>query len=187
MPPKTHIKAKLYTRYPISSVLIYNGSTVLHFLLGGMGIILGYNNLSWRGYTLGGLYIVYAFVVMYAIMPLSVCPKCVYYQLKDSLCISGLNIFSRKIAKPGNPQYFSRRGKGLFCPNNLYMAALIVPLLAMIPALITNFTIMLLVIFLVLLGLLLFRFFIIFPKIACLHCRAKFKCPQAGAMGVRGL
>jgi hypothetical protein len=35
--------------------------------------------------------------------------------------------------------------------------------------------------------LLLFRFFVIFPKIACLHCRAKAVCPQAGAMGVRQL
>jgi len=25
-------KAKLYTRYPLSNVLIYNGSTILHFL-----------------------------------------------------------------------------------------------------------------------------------------------------------
>jgi hypothetical protein len=187
MASKTLSKAKLYTRYPISSVLIYEISTVLHFVLGGIGIMLGYNSSAWFAYTLGGLYMAFAFVVMYAIMPLRVCPNCVYYQLKDSLCISGLNRFSRKIAKAGNPQYFSRRAKGMFCPNNLYMAALILPLLAIIPALMTNYSITLLVIFLVLLGLLLFRFFIIFPKIACLHCRAKFHCPQAGQMGVRGL
>ncbi len=187
MPAKTITKAKLYTRYPLSSVLIYEISTVMHFILGGIGIMLGYNYLAWFAYALGGLYLAFAFVVMYAIMPMRVCPHCVYYQLKDSLCISGMNLFSRKIAKPGNTQYFSRRAKGMFCPNNLYMAALILPLLAMIPALISNYSIALLVIFLVLLGLLLFRFFIIFPKIACLHCRAKFHCPQAGQMGVRAL
>jgi hypothetical protein len=48
-----------------------------------------------------------------------------------------------------------------------------------------NFSVALLLIFLAVVGLLLFRFFIIFPKIACLHCRAKFECPQAGTMGVR--
>jgi hypothetical protein len=48
-----------------------------------------------------------------------------------------------------------------------------------------NFSVVLLIIFLAVMGLLLFRFFIIFPKIACLHCRAKYECPQAGAMGVR--
>jgi hypothetical protein len=36
-PEKT--KAKLYTRYPLSSVLVSNNSTVL-YLLGGVGIAL---------------------------------------------------------------------------------------------------------------------------------------------------
>lgn len=36
-------KTEVYTKYPLSSVLIYNGTTILHYLLGGVGIILGYN------------------------------------------------------------------------------------------------------------------------------------------------
>lgn len=180
-------KAKLYTRYPLSSVLIYNGSTILHFLLGGIGIALGYNFSSWAGYTFGVLYLVLSFVEMYVIMPLTVCPNCVYYRTKDSLCISGLNVLSKKIAKEGDLKDFPRRAEGLFCPNNLYLASLIVPILAMIPALIVNFSVVLLLIFLAVTGLLVFRFFVIFPKIACLHCSAKYKCPQAGAMGVRNL
>jgi hypothetical protein len=180
-------KAKLYTRYPLSSVLIYNGSTILHFLLGGIGIALGYSFSSWAGYTFGVLYLVLSFVEMYVIMPLTVCPSCVYYRAKDSLCIAGLNILSKKIAREGDPEDFPRRAEGLFCPNNLYLASLTVPILAMIPALIVNFSVVLLIVFLVLVGLLLFRFFVIFPKIACLHCCAKHKCPQAGAMGVRDL
>jgi len=118
-------------------------------------------------------------------MPLTVCPNCVYYRAKDSLCISGLNILSKKIAKEGDPKHFSRRDEGLFCSNNLYLASLIVSILAMIPALIANFSVFLLLIFLAILGLLLFRFFVIFPKIACLHCSAKYLYPQAEAMGVR--
>ena len=31
------------------------------------------------------------------------------------------------------------------------------------------------------------RFFVIFPKIACIHYSAKLQCPQAEAMGVRNL
>ena len=180
-------KAKLYARYPLSSVLIYNGSTILHFLLGGIGIALGYGFSSWAGYTFGAAYLVFAFVEMYVLMPLRVCPNCVYYKAKGSLCVSGLNIVSKRIAKEGDPKDFPKRAKGLFCPNNLYLASLIVPIVAIIPALIVNFSIALLSIFLGLVGLLLFRFFVIFPKIACLHCSAKFKCPQAGAMGVRNL
>jgi len=178
-------KAKLYSRYPSSSVLIYNGSTILHFLLGGTGIALGYNFSPWSGYPLGVLYFVLSLVEMYVVMPLTVCPNCVYYGAKDSLCVSGLNILSKKIAKEGDLKDFPRRAEGLFCPNNLYLASLIVPILAMIPALIVNFSVVLLLILLAVVGLLLFRFFIIFPRIACLHCRAKYECPQAGAMGVR--
>ena len=173
-------KAKLYSRYPLSSVLIYNGSTILHFLLGGIGIALGY-----RSYTFGVLYLVLSLVEMYVVMPLTVCSNCVYYRAKDSLCVSGLNILSKKIAKEGNLKDFPGRAEGLFCANNLYLASLSVPFLAMIPALIVNFSVALLLIFLAVVGLLLFRFFIIFPMIACLHCSAKYNCPQAEAMGVR--
>jgi hypothetical protein len=180
-------KAKLYTRYPLSSLLIYNGSTVLHFLLGGIGIILGYSFSSWAGYAFGALYLAFSFVEMYVMMPLTVCHNCVYYRMQDSLCISGLNVISKKVAKEGDPENFPKRGQGLFCNNNLYMAALLIPIIAMIPALILNFSFPLLAIFLAVVGFLLFRFFVIFTKIACVHCYAKYKCPQAEAMGVRNM
>jgi hypothetical protein len=69
----------------------------------------------------------------------------------------------------------------------LYLVALVVPIIVMIPALIINFSIPLLILFLVVVGLLVFRFFVIFSKIACIHCYAKYKCPQAGQMGVRDM
>jgi hypothetical protein len=124
-------KAKLYLRYPLSSVLIYNGSTILHFLLGAIGIALGYSFMPRAGYAFGVLYFVLSFVEMYVIMPLAVCANCVYYQARDSLCISGLNLLSKQIAKQGNLNDF--------------------------------------------------------PRLACLHCSAKHRCPQAAAMGVRNL
>jgi len=37
------IQKQRLTKYPLSSMLIYNGTTILHYLLGGIGIILGYN------------------------------------------------------------------------------------------------------------------------------------------------
>lgn len=121
---------------------------------------------------------------MYVLMPLMVCPNCVYYRLKDSLCISGLNLLSKKIAPQGDIKDFADRGEGLFCHNNLYMAAKILPIVAMIPALILNFSFSLLVVFLAVVGLFLFRIFVVFPKIACVHCRAKNICPNAEAMGL---
>ncbi len=178
-------KAQTYARYPLSSLVVYNGSTVLHFLLGGIGIGLSYDYSSWAGYTFGILYFVLAFTDMYLIMPLTVCPSCTYCRMKGGLCITGLNILSGKIAKEGAKNDFPGRAEGLFCANNLYMASLIVPIAAMIPGMIVNFSAALLLVFLVVIGLLVFRFFVIFPKIACLHCMAKYVCPQAGAMGVR--
>jgi hypothetical protein len=176
-------KVSAYTRYPLSSLLIYNGATALHYLLGGIGIMLGYN-FSWGAYLLGFLYLTFAFVQMYVLMPLMVCPNCVYYKWDDSRCISGMNLVSRRVAGEGDVKDFAQRGEGLLCHNNLYMAAKILPIVAMIPALILNFSSLLLGIFLAVVGLLVFRIFVIFPKIACVHCRAKNMCPNAEAMGL---
>jgi len=177
----TSRKPDLYTRYPIASILIYNGATVAHYVLGGIGIIFGYG--SWIGYLVGPVYLAFSFTEMYVHMPLKVCCNCVYYKLENSLCISGLNVASRRMAKEGSVKAFPNRGKGVLCPNNLYIASLVVPILAIIPALILSFSVSVLVILLVLIGLLLFRFFVIFPKIACIHCRAQNICPQAKSMG----
>ena len=173
---------EVYTRYPISSILIYNGTTILHFVMGGIGILLGYD--SPIGYILGSIYLIFAIGEMYVHMPLKVCPNCVYYKLDNSICISGLNLVSRKIAKEGSIKHFPNRAKGLFCSNNIYIAALVVPIIAIVPALIINFSFILLAILIALVGLLLFRFFVIFTKIACVHCRANNICPQAKSMGL---
>ena len=67
------------------------------------------------------------------------------------------------------------------------MVVLFIPIVAMLPALIVNFSFLLLATLLIVVGLLLFRFFVVFTKIACLHCHAKYKCPQAGPMGTRNM
>lgn len=180
-------KAQLHTRYPWSSVIIYNGTTIAHYILGGIGIMIGFSFSPWAGYVFGSLYLVFAFMEMYVIMPLTVCPSCAYYRLDNSLCVSGLNIVSRQVANKRDQKAFVKRAEGPFCFNNMYIAALVIPIIAIIAALIVEFSIPLLVILLSLVILLLFWFFVIFPKIACLHCAAKYQCPQAKSMGVREL
>ena len=175
-----------YTRYPLSNIIIYNIVTIFHFLFGGLGIILGYTD-SGTAYLFGVLYLAFAFIQMYILMPRTVCPNCVYYALKNGRCTSGLNILSRKIAKEGSLKDFSNRVEGLFCHNNLYLAALVAPIIIMIPLLILNFSFVLLLILLTVVGLLLFRFFVIFTKIACVHCCAKTNCPNAKAMDISTL
>jgi hypothetical protein len=180
-------KAELYSRYPVWSVVLYNGSTVLHFFLGAAGIVFGYGLSPVAAGACWIFYLAFAFAELYLLMPLIVCPSCVYYRLDNSLCVSGLNMFSKRIAKPRDPSEFPKRAEGILCCNNLYMAALLLPILALIPALLVNFSVGLLSVLLLLIALFLFRLFVIFPKVGCVHCRAKFECPQAGAMGVRSL
>jgi hypothetical protein len=184
MSSHTDTKTEVYTRFPLSSVLIYNSVTLLHFLLGGLGIILGYNS-SPASYIFGFLYLAFAFGQMYLIMPLTVCPNCVYYRTEGALCTSGLNLLSKRMTTESKPQNFAHRAQGPLCHNNLYMAALFLPIIALIPALILNFSLLLLILLLAVVGLLLFRFFVIFGNLACLHCSAKYDCPNAERTGVR--
>jgi hypothetical protein len=181
--PNAGKKPGAYTRYPGSLIALYNGVTVLHFLLGGAGIMLGYSP-SWLAYLFGALYLVFAFVEMYLVMPLTVCPNCVYYGMKNAVCVSGLNVVSAKIARKGDINDFSKRARGMFCHNNMYIASLALPVIAIIPALIINFSFLLLAIFIVVLALLLFRFFVLFTRIVCIHCRARNICPNAQSMGL---
>jgi hypothetical protein len=103
---------------------------------------------------------------------------------RHSLCISGLNIVSRRFTPPGKIARFGRRAKGLFCPNNLYMASLGLPAVAVMPALFLSFSFLLLGLFLGILGLFAFRFFVLFKKVACVHCRGRNVCPNARSMGL---
>jgi len=184
---KSKIKARVYKRYPLANILIYNGTTILHFLIGCLGLIIGYNFLCCNlGYIFGIIYLIFAFTQMYIIMPLTVCPNCVYYKMKGGLCTSGMNLVSRKIAEEGDIKNFGDRAKGYLSHNKLYMAALFIPIIGLIPALILNFSIILLILFLIVLGLLMFRFFVVFRRTACVHCSAKYRCPNAKAMGIVG-
>jgi hypothetical protein len=175
-------KVKVYSKYPLSSILIYNGTTVAHFVLGGLGIIYGYS-FSWAGYLFGALYLGFAFVQMYGIMPFEVCPKCVYYKLDNGICISGMNLFSRRIAKQGDIKDFPNRSKGIICHNNMYMASFVAPIVAITPALVINFSSFVLAVLITLIGLLFFRIFVLFRRIGCVHCAAKKECPNARSIG----
>ena len=166
--------------------MIYSGCTILHYLFDGFGIIIGYNflNPGWLSSLFGLIYIIFAFVQMYVIMPLTVCPNCVYYKMKDSVCTSGLNLVSRRLAKPGDIKNFSRRAEGAISHNKLYMDSLFIPVVFIIIALILNFSVLLLALFLTVLGLFMLRYFVIFKRVACVHCALKHRCPNAKAMGI---
>ena len=178
-------KAELYNQYPLSSVFIYNASTILHFMAGGLLLCATNKFIGPWGIAIGLLYILFAHFEMYIMMPLQVCKNCSYFRLDGGLCISGLNMIAKKIARLGNPSDFPKRAEGFFCPNNIYIFNLVLPILCGIPILIFNFSWLLLLLEVSLFLLLAIRFVFIIPQLACVHCLSKSVCPQAGQMGVR--
>jgi hypothetical protein len=178
-------KAELFKKYPLSSSVVYNGATVIHFLVGGLVISFADRFIGPLGGILGLVYILFSFLDMYVLMPLQVCKNCVYVRLDQAVCISGLNIVARKFMRGGNPSDFPRRARGLLSPNNFYLFSLLFPVACGIPILIFNYSVTLLLLETSLFILLVTRFAWIIPKLACVHCLSKFVCPQAGLMGVR--
>jgi hypothetical protein len=162
----------LYKRYPISSIFLYDGVTILHYLLGGLGITLAYSFVQ-LSYLIGMVYFSFALIQMYVLMPVIVCPSCVYHRIEEGRCISGLNKMSRRYIKEKPLEEFENRAKGFFSPNILYMGALILPIIVIIPGLIINFKYSTLGIMISIILLMLLRIFVIFPKIACVHCLAR--------------
>jgi hypothetical protein len=176
-------KPGLYRRYPASSVLAYDGVTVAHYLLGTAGILLGYGQ-TLEAYIAGLAYMAFAFGQMYIIMPMTVCPNCVYYGLEGSRCVSGNNLLARRLGRKGSMDDFGKRAGRPLSHNKLYMASFILPIVAIVPGLVLEFSLVVLGLLLAVVGLLLLRFFVIFPKVACIHCMMKHRCPNAKAMGL---
>jgi hypothetical protein len=175
---------KVHKVYPLSSVALYNGVTLAHYLLGAVGVIIGYSRWPLLGWILGLTYVGFAIVQMWVLMPIQVCPSCVYRRMDGSRCISALNLLSARIAPLADEDEFPERGNGVLCHNNLYLAALIAPLVLMVPALILDFSWLVLAILFVVGVLLVFRMMVLFPRVACGHCAARRRCPNAQAMGI---
>jgi hypothetical protein len=124
------------------------------------------------------------FLEILVLMPMVVCPNCVYFRLGGSFCISGLSRWSRRVAKQHESSNFAERARGPLCSNNLHLIALIFPIVGVIPGLTLHFSLSVLVTLALLVTLLVFRFLVIFPRVACVHCRAKDACPNAQSMGL---
>ena len=125
--------ASVYRIYPLASVLLYNGVTLAHFGLGMVGILVGFRTWPMLAWILAVAYLLFALTQIYVVMPLKVCPACAYRRMEGARCVSALNVISARLTAPRDPDRFSQRARGPLCHNNLYMAALVVPLLLMLP------------------------------------------------------
>lgn len=75
---------ELHTRYPIMSILTYNGATIVHYFLGSWGILIGYN-FTTAAINISAVYFLFSFIQMHVLMPLMVGPTCVYYRTDGPL------------------------------------------------------------------------------------------------------
>jgi hypothetical protein len=174
----------VYTRYPASSVALYNGVTVAHFGLATAGLAIAFSRWPIAAALLGVAYLIFAFAQMYLIMPFTVCPHCAYRTIGDSRCVSGLSLLTPRFRRVQLPGGFAGRAEGAFCHNNLYLGALAGPLALIAVGLVVDFSLAGVLCLVALAGLLAFRYFILFKRVACPHCAAKGRCPNAKAMGI---
>lgn len=130
----------VYRIYPVRSVALYNVVTLLHFGLGAAGILIAYGRWPALGWMLALLYLAIARGQMYVMMPLVVCPSCVYRTMSRARCVSALNIVSAGMRRSGPPADFARRAEGALCHNNLYLGSLIAPVPLILIGLMINFS-----------------------------------------------
>jgi hypothetical protein len=172
-------------RYGLASVLFYNGLTLAHYLLGAAVLLTAYRERPFIAWPLALAYVVFALVQFYVLMPLCVCPGCVYRSIPGSRCVAGLNSLSAKLRpSAGVVAEFEERAQGVLCHNTLYVAALVAPLALAIPGLVLAFSWLAVGLAVAVLLLIAVRVEVVFRHLGCPHCLARRWCPNARAMRV---
>jgi hypothetical protein len=177
--------SSVHRTYPLRDVALYNGITLLHFGLAALGLLIAYDHWPLLAWVLAIAYLVIALGQMYVVMPLVVCPACVYATMPGSRCVSGMNLLVARLRLTAPAEEFeARRTRGMLSHNKLYMGSLIAPIPLLAVGLVLNFSPLGLVVLLAVVALLAFRVVVVFKRRACPHCAAKGRCPNAKAMGI---
>lgn len=198
-----------YRRYPLRIVVLVNATTIVSILLGTAGIMVGLQGWPRLAFGLATLYFAFSVLHTYLIMPITVCPACVYRlgcrggvppaapgekphraALPEGplgpdtpRCASGLNVISALRSRPADPRSFAGRGGTILCQDTLALAVSLAPAVLMVTALLLAFGWVLLALLAASVALLVFRVFGLFPRIVCAHCAARPDCPNAGGIG----
>ena len=134
-------EARSFRRYPLWRVLCLNGLTVAHYLLGCAAILLAYRSYPLVGWPCGLAYLVFATVQLYVLMPLVVCPGCVYRSVRGGRCPSDLNLLSARLCAPSpSALEFQERSHGALCQSSLCLWAWVVPVPLALPGLVVSFS-----------------------------------------------
>lgn len=160
----------VFRKYPLRIVVLVNAATIIAIILGTAGIMVGFRDWPGLAFGLATLYFAFAVLHTYLIMPIAVCPACVY----RLGCRGGIRPAGpgekphRAVAPvaplgPDTPRYAC--GRNVLAALFLAFGWVLLGLLAASVALLA------------------FRMFVLFPRIVCAHCTARPDCPNAGGMG----
>ena len=169
-----------FRRYPLWRVLGFNGLTILHYAIGCAAVALAYPSYPVIGLPLSAAYLVFALVQLYVLMPVIVCPGCVYRTIHTGRCATGLNVLSARLC-PSAPAAtgFEERAHGALCQSSLCLWSLILPVPLAAPALVLWFTWTALALTLTVAGLAAVRLVVVARRAVCSHCLARRWCPAA--------
>jgi len=169
-----------FRRYPLWRVLGLNGLTLLQYAVGCAAIALSYRSYGIVGWPIAAAYLVYAVVQLYVLMPLVVCPACVYSSISDGRCASGLNVISARLSRsPVSRAGFAERAHGALCQSSLCLLSLVLPLPLAVPGLAISFSWTGLALTLAVGALAGARLAYIVPRAVCSRCLAYRWCPAA--------
>lgn len=170
--------APSFRRYPLRWVLGLNALTVAHYLVGCGAILIAYRGYPIVGWPVGLAYFVFAVVQLYVLMPLVVCPGCVYRTVRGGRCASGLNLISARLCPPTPDALgFKERTSGRLCQNRLCLWSLVGPVPLALPGLVLSFSWLTLALLLVVAVLTVVRLAVVVRRATCPHCLARRWCP----------
>jgi hypothetical protein len=173
-------RSKSFRRYPLWRVLSVNGLTIAHYGAGCAAIVLAYRDYPIVGWPVALAYFVFAVVQLYVLMPLVVCPGCVYRTIQDGRCASGLNLISARLCPPSVPTVeFAERSHGALCQSSLCFWSWVFPVPVAVPGLALSFSWIGLALTLTVAALIVVRLAVVFRLIVCSHCLARRWCPVA--------
>lgn len=174
--------SRSFKRYPLWRVLGLNGLTLGHYALGCAAILVVYRSYPILGWPIGLAYLVFAVVQLYVLMPLVVCPGCVYRTVRDGRCASGLNLVSARLCPPSaRANEFEERTSGALCQSSLCLWSWVLPVPLALPALAVSFSWLGLTLTATVAVLALVRVTVVERLVVCSHCLARRWCPVARA------
>ena len=169
-----------FRRYPLWMVLSLNGLTLVQYAVGCAAIALSYRSYPIVGWPVAVAYVVYAVMQLYVLMPLVVCPACVYSSIRNGRCANGLNLISVRFSPSPVPgPGFEERTRGALCQSSLCLLSLVLPVPLAVPGLVVSFSWMGLALTLAVGALAGVRLAYIAPRAVCSHCLARRWCPAA--------